>query len=95
MRKRVVIFVAFLAAAGFVAWLNQGLWANYLDLRQSERAERQRLEAAENEYVKALESSVKAGSAVGREEIARERGYLRNGEVPLEVSLSGERESSR
>jgi hypothetical protein len=95
MRRRIAILAGFLTAAGVVAWFNQGLWKNYVELRRSEQEERQRMQAAEEEYVKALEDSVKVGGAVGREEIARERGYVRKGEEPLEISQPQRRKSSR
>ncbi|MER3414510.1 MAG: hypothetical protein C4340_06070 [Armatimonadota bacterium] len=85
MRRCIVLLLGVLVAAVVVGWLNQDLWNTWRVVKGAEQQRREELRAAEREHAKALEISTRARNPVGREEMAREQGYIRKGESPLGV----------
>jgi len=85
MRRWIVVLLGVLAAAAVVGWLNQDLWNTWRVVKSEEQQRREELRAAEKEHAKTLEEDTRARSPIGREEMARERGYIRKGEAPLGV----------
>jgi hypothetical protein len=83
MRRWVVVLFGVLAAAVLVGWLNQDLWNTWRVVKSEEQLRRQELRAAEKEHAKTLEEDTRARSPIGREEMAREQGYIRKGETIL------------
>ncbi|MEW5883368.1 MAG: hypothetical protein AB1725_03990 [Armatimonadota bacterium] len=85
MRRWIVVLLGVLAAAVVVGWLNQDLWSTWRIVKSEEHQRREELRAAEKEHGKTLEEDTRARSPIGREEMAREQGYIRKGETPLGV----------
>lgn len=83
MRRWVVVLLGVLAAAVVVGWLNQDLWKTWRVVKSEEQQRREELRAAEKEHAKTLEEDTRARSPIGREEMAREQGYIRKGETIL------------
>lgn len=77
------MLLAVLAAAIVVGWLNQDLWTTWSVVKSQEQQNREELRTAEEQHARMLEEDTRARSPIGREELAREQGYIRNGEVPL------------
>jgi cell division protein FtsB len=75
-----------LLAASIGAVLSIESWQHYSAQRRLAEAARAEMRAAEAERVRLMRQEARLESAAGREERARERGYRREGELPLEAS---------
>ncbi|HTQ11323.1 MAG TPA: hypothetical protein VMI31_14755 [Fimbriimonadaceae bacterium] len=85
--SRKLVSTAFLvvAAAGVGLYLSRGPWLAY-------RQERQKSDAATNEMLKSeadkndlIRQKAKLDTPIGREELARDLGYRKSGEQPVET----------
>ena len=75
------LFVA--SAAGLGLYLSRGPWQTYRDQRAKADEATREMESAEHEKADLLKRRAEIETPMGREKLARERGYLKKGELPV------------
>lgn len=78
-----------LAAAGIAIGLSLKPWQLYREQAEGAEKSKAAMRKAEAEQAELLEEQSHVESPAGRERLARERGYVRPNERPIEVPQSG------
>jgi hypothetical protein len=78
-----IVFAALAASAG--AYLAREPWQRYQEERALARRANDDMKKAESERAELIRQRAKYKSPAGREELLRDSGYVREGEVPLET----------
>ena len=84
MRKAVYWFVFVLGAASVGAYFAREPWADFQREKELAREAEIEMKRKESERADLLKQSARVRSPAGREQLARDTGYLRDGEEPLE-----------
>lgn len=83
--KKATYYVCFVLAAVAVAlYFGKGPWMAYQQERVKQKAAFEQMKKAENEREALIRQKSKYKSAAGREELLRESGFVKEGEVPLQ-----------
>jgi hypothetical protein len=83
--KRLAYWAVFtVAAVSLGAYLAREPWQKYQEERALARRANEDMEKAETERAELIKQRARYRSPAGREELLRESGYTKEGEVPLE-----------
>ena len=84
--KRVTYWIVFATLAASVgAYFAREPWQRYQEERALARRANDDMKKAESERAELIRQRAKYKSPAGREELLRDSGYVREGEVPLET----------
>jgi hypothetical protein len=75
------IFTAVLVGAAF----SLKPWKTYLEQKELQQQSVREMKKAEGEMERLMQQKAEAESAIGREKLAREQGFLKPGERPIET----------
>lgn len=84
-RKWIFSVLLVLSAVGLGVYLSRKPWQVYAEQRASAEAARREMQAAERERADLLRQKAHVDSPMGKEELAREAGFVKPGETPLGV----------
>ncbi|MBC8065756.1 MAG: hypothetical protein H7Y17_13070 [Chlorobia bacterium] len=76
-------FIVF-AAVGAGLYLSRKPWEVYRDQDYKSKEISAEMQAAEKERERLLKDKMKIDNPIGREQIIRDRGWIKNGEKPIE-----------
>jgi cell division protein FtsB len=85
MKLRMALWtLTVLAAIGVGLYLSQAPWQVYSQQRQKAAREQAEMKSVDEEHARLIEQLAELESSAGPEALARSRGYLKTGEVPVE-----------
>ena len=83
MKRALPRMVLFVLAAGCGLFLSRGVWSRYHEVRSDAVQAQSEMRAAEREKADLVQQRAYLESEAGREQAARDRGWLKPGEKPL------------
>ena len=83
MKKATYYIGFFLVAAGAAIYFGKEPWTAYQQERVRQKGAFEQMKKAETEREALIRQKSKYKSAAGREELLRESGYVKEGEIPL------------
>jgi len=84
-RKLIFSFVFILSAVGLGVYLSREPWQVYAEQRANADAKKREMQQAEKDRADLLKQKTHIDSPMGKEELAREAGFIKPGETPLET----------